>query len=241
MLVKSKLKLFVLFGLLLLCLMILHWGSLQLRHTDAVIPLTGLDNDNIGTLERLHFWDPALPSPLDVVSHQVDVERRHGSDESKKTITLGFETKNTTHTTQPLCSVNGRVDDDIMKCGRLNQTYMKEKMSVPVVGQCVCRDVICSNFLTDKDWEQWNSCIGKGKSKLHNVIPKCRFQDGTSRPYVALKSFPGSGNTWVRQLLEESTGICTGIHLVTVRLLCQERIIKRGGGRACNFRRFWTG
>ena len=23
--------------------------------------------------------------------------------------------------------------------------------------------------------------------------------------------------------------------------VCQERIIKRGGGRACNFRRFWTG
>ena len=24
-------------------------------------------------------------------------------------------------------------------------------------------------------------------------------------------------------------------------ILSQERIIKRGGGRACNFRRFWTG
>ena len=143
-------------------------------------------------------------------------------------ISLGFESKSdiiitkesTVHATQPLCSVNSRVDGDIMKCGRLNQTYMEEKMSMPVAGQCVCRDVVCSNFLTDNDWKQWNACIGKGQSKPHNVIPKCRFQDGTSRPYVALKSFPGSGNTWVRQLLEESTGICTGIHLVTVRLLC---------------------
>ena len=77
----------------------------------------------------------------------------------------------------------------------------------------MCQDVVCSNFLTDKDWKQWKSCTGKGTVTTHAVIPKCHFQDGTSRPYVVLKSFPGSGNTWVRQLLEKSTGICTGIHL----------------------------
>lgn len=30
------------------------------------------------------------------------------------------------------------------------------------------------------------------------------------RPAVALVSLPGSGNTWVRGLLEEATGYCTG-------------------------------
>ena len=30
---------------------------------------------------------------------------------------------------------------------------------------------------------------------------------------MALASFPGSGNTWVRGLLETATGICTGIQL----------------------------
>ena len=204
-----KRQLFVLLcllGLPLFLYPILKWRSIQSwTYTDTVIRLPGLklDNDNSETSERIQFRDPT-PSP-DVVSHQVHVET------GKKTITLGFET--TVHTTQPLCSVNSRIGDDIMKCGRLNQTYMKEQMSVPVVGQCVCRDVVCSNFLTDKDWKQWKSCTGKSTVTTHNVIPRCRFQDGTSRPYVALKSFPGSGNTWVRQLLEKSTGICTGIHL----------------------------
>ncbi|KAL4218585.1 WSC domain-containing protein 1 [Mactra antiquata] len=32
----------------------------------------------------------------------------------------------------------------------------------------------------------------------------------TTRPFVALASFPGSGNTWTRELLEDLTGIYTG-------------------------------
>ncbi|KAL4219273.1 WSC domain-containing protein 1 [Mactra antiquata] len=32
----------------------------------------------------------------------------------------------------------------------------------------------------------------------------------TARPFVALASFPGSGNTWTRELLEDLTGIYTG-------------------------------
>ena len=34
--------------------------------------------------------------------------------------------------------------------------------------------------------------------------------NGTGRAAVALVSFPGSGNTWVRGLLEQASGICTG-------------------------------
>lgn len=37
----------------------------------------------------------------------------------------------------------------------------------------------------------------------------CRFIGGSRRP-VALVSFPGSGSTWVRGLLEQVTGVCTG-------------------------------
>ena len=32
----------------------------------------------------------------------------------------------------------------------------------------------------------------------------------TGRGPVGLVSFPGSGNTWVRGLLQQATGICTG-------------------------------
>ena len=38
----------------------------------------------------------------------------------------------------------------------------------------------------------------------------CHFMDGNNRSPVCLESFPGSGNTWFRGLLERVTGICTG-------------------------------
>ena len=40
--------------------------------------------------------------------------------------------------------------------------------------------------------------------------------DGSKRAAVALASHPGSGNTWVRGLLEKATGICTGIIRVII-------------------------
>ena len=53
----------------------------------------------------------------------------------------------------------------------------------------------------------------------NNVIPcrselsgrdACHFVNGSRRAPVALASFPGSGNTWMRGLLEKATGVCTG-------------------------------
>ena len=38
----------------------------------------------------------------------------------------------------------------------------------------------------------------------------CRFLPDESRTAVALASSEGSGNTWLRGLLEKATGICTG-------------------------------
>ncbi|KAL0266270.1 UNVERIFIED_CONTAM: hypothetical protein PYX00_008862 [Menopon gallinae] len=37
-----------------------------------------------------------------------------------------------------------------------------------------------------------------------------RFLNGLNRPTIALVSFPGSGNTWLRYLLQQATGINTG-------------------------------
>ena len=34
--------------------------------------------------------------------------------------------------------------------------------------------------------------------------------NGDGKPVVALVSLPGSGNTWVRGLLQKATGVCTG-------------------------------
>ena len=51
-------------------------------------------------------------------------------------------------------------------------------------------------------------------------LGKCHFMNGTNRAAVALVSFPGSGNTWVRGLLEQATGVCTGRSVCLVRVLC---------------------
>ncbi len=48
------------------------------------------------------------------------------------------------------------------------------------------------------------------KEKDH-ASGECHFMNGSSRSAVALASFPGSGNTWARGLLEKATGVCTGM------------------------------
>ena len=79
----------------------------------------------------------------------------------------------------------------------------------------LCKDPMCTEYLLPQiDVGFFNNC-----SKRHEASPiwedfssnhTCRFMNGTHRGPVALVSFPGSGNTWVRGLLEQATGICTG-------------------------------
>ena len=52
--------------------------------------------------------------------------------------------------------------------------------------------------------------INKGCCHFLNV------RDG-ERESVLLASFPGSGNTWIRGLLERITGLCTGTHISATR------------------------
>ena len=61
----------------------------------------------------------------------------------------------------------------------------------------------------------FNSCTDRqqhAKVEVYHDMPlgKCHFMNGTNCEAVALVSFPGSGNTWVRGLLEQATGVCTG-------------------------------
>ena len=47
-------------------------------------------------------------------------------------------------------------------------------------------------------------------AQVSSINGPCHFMNGSSRSAVALASFPGSGNTWARGLLEKATGVCTG-------------------------------
>lgn len=77
----------------------------------------------------------------------------------------------------------------------------------------VCDDPFCRDHLTVYEKRLYTECEGKVQKLAHGMMSKdngCRFLVTKSRKPVALISFPGSGNTWVRQLLEQASGICTG-------------------------------
>ena len=71
-----------------------------------------------------------------------------------------------------------------------------------------CSERFCMQFLTHDDKDAFDGCImltGMEKEK-----GSCYFMNQTLRFPVALASFQGSGSTWVRGLLEQATGFCTG-------------------------------
>ena len=68
-------------------------------------------------------------------------------------------------------------------------------------------DPTCRKYLLPVDYFWLKNTTEKFRNKPYG---RCRFMNGSRRAPVALASFPGSGNTWVRGLLEQATGICTG-------------------------------
>ena len=75
-----------------------------------------------------------------------------------------------------------------------------------------CQEAHCMEYLTASEKQAMKSC-GDEVNKWYNRTPDdgiCHFIDGQERLPVALASMQGSGNTWVRAILERTTGICTG-------------------------------
>ncbi len=89
-----------------------------------------------------------------------------------------------------------------------------------LTGKNHCSDRECTQYLTKRDRSQLKEC--ELKLRELDVQPfrgsNCRFRNGTGKMAVALVSFPGSGNTWVRSLLERITGVCTGSNVCDVSL-----------------------
>ena len=78
-----------------------------------------------------------------------------------------------------------------------------------------CSDSLCLEYLSKPERKKFDKCtsIGMFRSQQRSTAfsnGTCHFVNGTGRRRVALASFPGSGNTWVRGLLEMTSGICTG-------------------------------
>lgn len=89
-------------------------------------------------------------------------------------------------------------------------------ISVAAVAEQHCMLDHCLELLNSDDSSRWNECsqsasiISSQLTKKNRTANSCRFIDEPNRDAVALVSFPGSGNTWVRGILEAVTGMCTG-------------------------------
>lgn len=70
------------------------------------------------------------------------------------------------------------------------------------------------SLLSENELEAFRKCESQvqKKTKINPTLinPSCSFMNGTGRKAIALVSETGSGNTWVRGLLEKVTGVCTG-------------------------------
>ena len=84
-----------------------------------------------------------------------------------------------------------------------------------------CGQPHCKEFLRGPEIVAMNKCAvetskrtvnGKLKHDDESELKEndCNFMNGSKRLPVALASTSGSGNTWIRGLLEKATGICTG-------------------------------
>lgn len=91
-------------------------------------------------------------------------------------------------------------------------------------GSNQCKDSLCSQYLSKKDKRDYDTCSNSAARQSRTPLESstCRFMNGSARKPVALASFPGSGNTWVRGLLQMATGVCTG------SLYC-DKSLRRGG------------
>lgn len=75
-----------------------------------------------------------------------------------------------------------------------------------------CNKRLCGEYLTNIDLPHYRYCMKKSKlrSDWEPAESQCNFMNGTGRNPVALASHPGSGHLLIRELLQKSTGICTG-------------------------------
>lgn len=114
-------------------------------------------------------------------------------------------------------SIQGEIPDFSKSDGLLYSMRVKGRKKQPLSDftqeQEQCKETHCPEFLKGDDISRWLKCTYLARKVAQNIssqISKCSFIDQSERDPVALVSLPGSGNTWVRGLLEEATGLCTG-------------------------------
>ena len=114
---------------------------------------------------------------------------------------------------------------------RFNQSLARA-LGSPISKPKNCKKSHCQEYLSTQELLAIKRClqdtarrtVDGNLSLIKSMIVEndCNFMDGSRRRPVALVSTEGSGNTWVRGLLEKTTGICTGF------LYCDYEMRKEG-------------
>jgi hypothetical protein len=91
----------------------------------------------------------------------------------------------------------------------------KYTMNTVIQVPSVCKEPNCMEFLNPSEKVAIKACENKVAKYMKGYKMKkstCKFLQDENRLPVALSSQEGSGNTWVRGLLERATGLCTGFN-----------------------------
>lgn len=102
--------------------------------------------------------------------------------------------------------------DRIAERNVLNVTRTAAATAGPHAGP-LCAEQYCKEFLSLYERILYKQCTQSAFKHVtldSSSSTSCQFINGNKRGPIALASFPGSGNTWVRGLLQLATGMCTG-------------------------------
>lgn len=102
-----------------------------------------------------------------------------------------------------------------------NNTLLSVNLEMPISQPRNCKQSHCKEYLFKSELLAMDKCSTETSKRTVNgrldYLPKsnlkensCSFMNSSDRLPVALASASGSGNTWIRGLLEKATGICTG-------------------------------
>ena len=176
----------------------------------------------------------------DAPSEEVDIHdnRQHSmpTEEAKdQQSTLSSEVTRVEKIDQQLLDLAKNVDFNTSISVTKFYKYVANTLSSSQVTNLVARMVDITNLTSEKVQKQFLFCAGivilrnlngsqpKSPITAPPSLQHCKKMSfKNSGPVVALASVPGSGNSWVRQLLESATGIYTGA------VYCDPAYVKAG-------------
>ena len=116
----------------------------------------------------------------------------------------------------------------VLQVGRTLGLFGVENITFAAAEVEQCDDLLCKKYLTENEWKQYKLCLKETLHPKHTLSEgplieqdptPCTFHNGTAKKAPTwLISFPGSGNTWLRGLLQQVTGVCAGSHYCDIDL-----------------------